>query len=308
MLTVIIGCKQEHLKITTRYENGNIEHEYFIDKDAIKQGEFVGYFPNGVLSFKTNYTDGKTKDTIYYFSNNQENKLKIKNLQLPNGQLYYEGFYPNGIISHKGVLNKQEKKVGIWKNYDKAGNLHFVKEYKIINGKEHTNQLWVMLPSGDTLTEGVSMKQRFDKSKLTLSDSIFCYFQTEVSAFKNTDSTQVSVVIPEDYTQQNFTSDFSNLARDPEEKEGIPTRTISDLATQKQPHTLSKNIPVADQKKTVMFYWKPKRTGKDTLRGFFNERHSFYDPDLEENQKENRILTQLNKKIYFEHPIEVVDD
>ena len=303
-LVILLGCKKESIKILNLYENGNIERSYFINQDSIKHGELFEYFPNGRTSFKTKYTNGKLRDTLYYFRNDTKNDIEIKKIYVKNQQLYYEDFYRNGLTKQKGLQSKNEQRIGIWKNYDKKGNLHFVKEYKIIKGIEHTNQMWVMLPSGDTLTTGVSIKYRFDKDQLRLSDSIFCFFQLDDSAFKHTDTTTVAVVLPKDYTRANFNPDFSNYHEGDEHKKGIPITITPSLDRQKQ----TTNPLSLDAPNTVSFYWKPKRIGKDTIRGFFKETHTFLDPNLPENSTSDRILTQLDKKIYFEHPIEVVPE
>ena len=65
---------------------------------------------------------------------------------------------------------------------------------------------------------GVSMKYRFDKSQLTVSDSIFCSFIVDDSVFKRTDTTIVTVVIAEDYTKANFNHDFFNYDQENENK------------------------------------------------------------------------------------------
>ncbi|WP_438710453.1 hypothetical protein ACSTS3_16190 [Aquimarina muelleri] len=309
ILIVLIGCKEKLTKVVEYYDNGSIKETYYIDKDSIKHGESIEYFPNGRVGLTTKYTNGKIKDTIFYYRDN--NSIRMKEFFLTNDNVYYEDFYPNGSIRQKGIFNNKRQRIGLWKNYDKEGNHHFTKEYKIIDSKVHTNQMWVTLPTGDTLTEGVSIRYHFDKNKLQLTDSIYAFFQTEDSAFNEEDKekTKVSVVLPKDYTQANFVPDFSNRAKDPDEKDGIPVIEVQSLKENPNPKiVLQKPIDTTDYKKTVAFYWKPKRTGKDTIRGYFKEEFSYYDPNDERNKNMDRIITTLNKKIYFEFPVEVTKD
>ncbi|GGX12398.1 toxin-antitoxin system YwqK family antitoxin [Aquimarina muelleri] len=311
ILIVLIGCKEKLTKVVTYHDNGKIKEVHHINKGSVKQGEVIFYYPSGRVSYSTVYTDGKLKDTIYYYHDNDKKELEIKKFFLNDHLIYYEDYHHKGVTKRTGTLNIDNQKVGVWKNYDKDGNHHFTKEYKIIDGIEYTNQMWVTLPTGDTLTEGVSIQYHFDKNKLQLTDSIYAFFQTEDSAFNEEDKekTKVSVVLPKDYTQANFVPDFSNRAKDPDEKEGIHAIEIQSLKEHPNPKTVLQNpIDTTDYKKTVAFYWKPKRTGKDTIRGYFKEEFSYYDPNDEENKNMDRILTVLDKKIYFEFAVEVTKD
>ncbi|WP_438710458.1 toxin-antitoxin system YwqK family antitoxin [Aquimarina muelleri] len=311
VLILFSGCINKYNKITEYDQDGRIKRSYFIDQDSVRQGLKTIYFPNGRIASLAEYTNGIFKDTSYYYYNDKNQTISMKKMFLRNGSIYYEDFHKNGVLKKKGFLDKNDQRFGIWKNYDKDGNHHFTKEYKIIDGIEHTNQMWITLPIGDTLTEGVSIQYHFDKNKLQLTDSIYAFFQTEVSAFNEEDKekTTVSVVLPKDYTKANFAPDFSNRAKDPEEKEGIPFIEIQSLKEHPNPMAvLQKPIDTTDYKKTVAFYWKPKRAGKDTIRGYFKEEFSYYDPNDEENKNMDRILTILDKKIYFEFPVEVTKD
>ena len=310
---LLIGCKEKLTKVVTYHDNGKIKEVHHINKDSVKQGEVIFYYPSGRVSYSTMYTDGKLKDTIYYYHDNDKKELEIKKFFLNDYLIYYEDYHREGITKRTGTLNIDNQKVGIWKNYDKDGNHHFTKEYKIIDGIEYTNQMWITLPTGDTLTEGVSIQYHFDKNKLQLTDSIYAFFQTEDSAFDEEDKekTTVSVVLPKDYTQANFVPDFSNRAKDPGEKEGIPAIEIQSLKEHPNPMAVLQNpIDTTDYKKTVAFYWKPKRTGKDTIRGYFKEKLTLVDESkpIQLDKDQDSIITSYTKQIYFEFPVEVTKD
>ncbi|GGX12405.1 hypothetical protein [Aquimarina muelleri] len=310
---LLIGCKEKLTKVVTYYDNGNIKYIYYIDKDSIRQGKEIAYFPSEKISFVSKYTDGKNLDTIYYYNDDESNGLKIKKLLFENGSTYYEDFHKNGLLKKKGFLNKNNQRFGFWKNYDKDGNHYFTKEYKIIDDIEYTNQMWITLPIGDTLTEGVSIQYHFDKNKLQLTDSIYAFFQTDVSSFvlEDQEKTTVSVVLPKDYTQANFVPDFSNRAKDPDEKQGIPVIEVQSLKEHPNPMAvLQKPIDTTDYKKTVAFYWKPKRIGKDTIRGYFKDKLTLVDESkpIQLDKDQDSIITSYTKKIYFEFAVEVTKD
>ena len=313
ILIVLIGCKEKLTKVVKYYDNGSIKETYYIDKDSIENGEKISYFPSGRVYYKTYLTKGNYKDTVYYYRNDDKNDIKFKKFFLNNDFTYYEDFYTNGNMGQKGVLNDNDQRIGLWKNYDKDGNHHFTKEYKIIDGIEYTNQMWITLPTGDTLTEGVSIQYHFDKNKLQLTDSIYAFFQTDVSSFvlEDQEKTKVSVVLPKDYTKANFVPDFSNRAKDPGEKEGIPAIEIQSLKEHPNPMAVLQNpIDTTDYKKTVAFYWKPKRTGKDTIRGYFKEKLTLVDESkpIQLDKDQDSIITSYTKQIFFEFPVEVTKD
>ncbi|MFD2592192.1 hypothetical protein ACFSTE_15245, partial [Aquimarina hainanensis] len=57
---------------------------------------------------------------------------------------------------------------------------------------------------------------------------------------------------------------------------------------------------------TVAFYWKPKRMGRDTIRGYVVEMISFIDKNNPTNKEQDSIRTELSKDIYFDVPVEVI--
>ncbi|WP_438710454.1 toxin-antitoxin system YwqK family antitoxin [Aquimarina muelleri] len=313
ILIVLIGCKEKLTKVVKYYDNGSIERIYFLDSDSVKQGEVKIYFSNNRIKLKGKYRDGSFSDTIYHYRDEDKNIVETQNYYFNNGTYLYKDFYINGKIKQEGLSNKNDQRIGLWKNYDKDGNHHFTKEYKIIDGKEHVNQMWVTLPTGDTLTEGASIRYHFDKNKLQLTDSIYAFFQTDVSSFvlEDQEKTTVSVVLPKDYTQANFVPDFSNQPKDPDEKDGIPIIKIKSLKEHPNPMAVLQNpIDTTNYKKTVAFYWKPKRAGKDTIRGYFKEKLTLVDESkpIQLDKDQDSIITSYTKQIFFEFPVEVTKD
>ena len=76
--------------------------ENAVYKNGEISGEMNTYFENGGIFYKRDYNDGEGIMTSYY----------------SNGNINSEGRY------------RQRKKEGIWKFYDKSGNLVVTEEYK----------------------------------------------------------------------------------------------------------------------------------------------------------------------------------
>ncbi|QKX03482.1 hypothetical protein HN014_00630 [Aquimarina sp. TRL1] len=310
ILLVITGCQQPR-KITKYYEDGQLKETYYIDRKYRKQGANIEYYPSGNISFESYYTNGKFLDTLYFYFDNIEKQIEETQFYLMNNSIFYKKYHKSGKLHRVGVFDKNDQKTGVWKNYDKDGHHTFTKEYKIIDGKEYTNQMWVTLPGGDTLTESVSIHYHFDKKRVQLTDSIYCFFQIENSAFSKEEAktATVSVTLPKDYTQENFTADFSNRPKSSfgtTEKNDTTVINIPSLDKQQMIPIKAAGTPKEALHQTVAFYWRPKRMGRDTIRGYVREMISFIDKNDPENKEEDNIRTELSKIIYFDTPIEVI--
>ncbi|MFD2592190.1 hypothetical protein ACFSTE_15235, partial [Aquimarina hainanensis] len=163
----------------------------------------------------------------------------------------------------------------------------------------------------DTLTESVSIHYHFDKKRVQLTDSIYCFFQIENSAFSKEEAktAAVSVTLPKDYTQENFTADFSNRPKSPfgtTKTKDTTVINISSLDKQRIIPIEAAGTPKEALHQTVAFYWKPKRMGRDTIRGYVVEMISFIDKNNPANKKQDSIRTELSKDIYFDVPVEVI--
>lgn len=302
-LILIIGCDKHYTKVTTYHDNGAIAETYYLDHDSVKQGETVDYFPSGRISSITKYTNGDLQDTIFYYIDDEKNELETQKFYINDSDFFFRGFYKGGVLKQEGTYNIDKKKINQWTYYTKEGNIDFSKEYKIIDGEAYTNQLWVMLPGGDTLNEGTSMKYHFSKDKLALKDSIRCFFQIDISAFQNKKVVVTQVFLPKDYTKANFNPDFSNRPKpilgEIHQYTGVPFITLPSIEDSPKPIPDTKDIAAADKNKTVLFYWKPKRIGKDTIRGYLEEKHLALDPN------DISLTNNRYRQIYFEFPIEV---
>ncbi|WP_103863454.1 hypothetical protein [Aquimarina sp. I32.4] len=316
ILFLCISCKTELTKIVTKFDNGNIKRIYYIDKDSLKQGETIAYHESGRISFKTKYTNSDLRDSVYYYRDNPKNDLEMVKLFHDNGYTSYKDFHENSSLKKEGMADNNDRKIYTWTHYDKQGNKEKIAEYKIIKGKQYTNQLWYLLPSGDTLNTGISMKHEITPKKLQLGDSIRLFFQSDVAQFG--DTSDFTVTIPKDYTKQNFTPDFSNT-EDEYRKPGKYSKHIYSLKYDNTYPTEKETIDTTDHYKTVVFYIKPKRVGKDTIRGYFREWHSAVAglPNLwwRYNRKDIKTMNLSDEgtydteeiSIFFDIPIEVYE-
>ncbi|WP_062053850.1 toxin-antitoxin system YwqK family antitoxin [Aquimarina longa] len=309
---VVVSCKKELTKVIEKYDDGTVKGYYFIDKDSLRQGERIIYHKNGKVFSKTSYLNDKRNDSIFFYYDNLSNSIEIIEFKNDDGSIYYKDFNENGKINKIGVLDGKDRKIKKWKYYTKEGTLDFIKEYKIIRGESYTNQLWLMLPGGDTIREGTSMKYKVHPRKVKLGDSIRFFFQSDVPAFKFKEKQgDFLVILPKDYTKENFDAEFYN--QESSTQNGIPTQRILSLKYNTKYPAEKTKIDTADHKKTVVFYLKPKRLGKDTIRGYFNEvatvmseEHNLYEFRDKTIKDKDTVVVLDTRTIYFDIPIEVL--
>ncbi|WP_148639165.1 toxin-antitoxin system YwqK family antitoxin [Aquimarina longa] len=302
---IITNCTYNLKKIKRMYKDGSRE-EYAIDKDSLIQGKMIGYYPNNSLDYIALYKNGKKIDSTIYYYKSTDKKVKLIKHWKSDKEIYYKAFYTNGSLSEEGLAERNSLlRKGIWKFYNDNGTLNYTKEFKKIRGKSYTNQLWVMLQTGDTINEGTNMKYKVHPRKLKLGDSIRFFFQSDVSQYRN--KSDFFVEIPKDYTKENFDPEFYN--QQGLTQKGIPTQRILSLKYNTKYRTEKTKIDTADHKKTVVFYLKPKRIGNDTIRGYFNEVVNMTpgQHNLEEyiDKTKNNMMTTETRTIYFDIPIQV---
>ena len=314
-LCLCIGCQPELTKVVEKFDSGEIEGYYYIDKDSLKQGERIVYYKSGNIFSRTSYKDNNRNDSLYYYYDNEKNTIKAIKFFFKNHNIFFKHFYNNEILKEVGLLNTKNERLGKWSFYNKEGHIDYIKEFKIINGTSYTNQLWNLLSSGDTLNTGTSMRYEVGPRKLQLGDSIRFFFQSDVS-YQPPGVSDFLVAIPKDYTKENFTKDFSN-----QDINGgtysVPKQIRYSLQYMDDYPIEKKAIDTAAHYKTVLFYLKPTRIGKDTIRGYFDEVKSLEAgvPNIvqfltEEEKAAMNIPEQFmteNRTIYFDIPIEVTN-
>jgi len=290
-IVIIFSRCSRYLETKEYFEDGGISMLYYMNKDSVKHGSVTGFFPNGKLYFKGRYINNKKSDTVFYYRNSNLNTLELRNINISDSISKISFYSDKGWCSHEGLFNTiLGIQIGKWKFFDSDKKVIGMKEYFNINGKQFLNQAWTFENLKDT-TDGFYIKKKIEKKKIRFNDSIKCFFQIDRSYFesKNKDSLSMSVVIPRDYAIQNFNRNFSNTAK-------VQSKIILGEDNKiKNKHYKSNQTSL----KFVSFYWKPKRIGKDTIRGYVDENFEYYP-----SKKENTLI-QKKKRFYFEHPIEV---
>ncbi|TPN82389.1 toxin-antitoxin system YwqK family antitoxin [Aquimarina algicola] len=292
------SCNQELTKIEKIYDNGE-KYVYHIDKDSLKQGTVLKYYANGNINYKAIYSNDKKVDSTIFFYESKANQIEIIAYHKPNNYYYHKDFKPNGIMYQEGLKTNTHEKTGKWKYYDTLnGELDYIKEFKIIKGKRYLNQGWHFAVTGDTINDGSNMRYKPTKANIKLGDSIRLWFQAGVPFISETDS-DYKVTIPKDFEKENFDREFTNTdSYDPEK--GIPFAIKKSLKHDDTYPIDKAKIDTTLHRETVLFYIKPTKVGKDTIRGWFTEYI-----DRSNVTFKDTSMYYVNRNIYFDIPIEV---
>lgn len=128
---------------TRTYRNGALQKVEFF-QDDVKQGFVCQYYPSGDLKSLTPYIDGKEEGEGFEFARGDERIItlltyrdgnlrtsepinRLNNNNKKHGR--WVEFYPNGIIKSEGYYTNGLKN-GIFKTFDKEGNLLDIQKYK----------------------------------------------------------------------------------------------------------------------------------------------------------------------------------
>ena len=317
----VSNCSFELKKVEKFYPNGTIKETYYVDKNGIKQGDYISYFENGNYNVKTTMTDNKVLDTIYMYSNTPSNHLKLKRFINENSSSYHIGFRKNGTIHYRGLKDKKDRKIGNWIHFNSEGDTAAISQHRIINGKTYPNQIFIKDTSMYNSKHSVSFSIQPDTTRVQLGDSIRLVAKSMESRYDSIGRhSDFYVIIPE--YGKSFVPDFSNVQ--PEAIVHKLQRIIlsvkfyyddadKSLASLMNVSLKGLSIPKDEYYKTVVFYYKPHKMGKDTIRGAFNETiaktpgahnlRGFVSKEIESNV----IIERSLKTIYFDIPIEVVE-
>ena len=307
-----ISCIQQRKEVLEYYPDGQLKSKYYINDDSIVDGSRVVFYPSGNVYYKENYASGKNIDSIVFFRDKKNSLPSEIQIIEKDNSIYVKNFTTSGELEEEGFYTKDNLRIGIWKFY--ANNhIKYIKEFKVIRDTEYTNQLWNLLPNGDTLTTGSSLKYSISNTKITLGDSIQFLFQSAVPTF-SMNSSDFVITIPKEFQEQNFNPDFSNYELT-SEKEGIQTIQHYSLSYDSLHKSEKMSIPKTLHNKTIVFDIKPLKTGIDTLRGWFEEFKTVKNYSNIHNipwfnlQNTNQLDTieYQSRKIYFDIPIEVVE-
>ncbi len=263
------------------YGNGNIKSEYGKSKNEIN-GIYKEYYDNGNIKLIHNYKVGTLVDSSMYFDENKKDVLIFKRLWGDNlSKVKQVEYFLDGTLKKEGYVNDEILKIGKWNFYNKKGELDFIREYKIIDGKHHLNQAWKINNLGDTLYNG---SKYFDIQ--LLSDTISqgkailgaAFLRSEL--FKDKKS-EIIVCVPNEKSI-NFNEEFSNFSI-------VRLDTFYNLQ-----HDIinQKNFEGHSKPYSVAFGKKIRTNGRKKLRGF-----------IEEYYEENDSI--YSTKMFFSIPVYV---
>ncbi|WP_106795202.1 hypothetical protein [Aquimarina sp. Aq78] len=253
------------------------------NENILKDGVSKGYDKNGNLITIHNFRQGKFVDTSTFYRVNGSVRMR----QIWIDSTYHKEILYNksGIIKAMGNMNDDDLKIGKW-SFFKEGKLDFIREYKIIRGKQYLNQSWNIDKEGDTIFEG----SKFFSIQI-LNDSIIkdqkplmavAYLQAQLFKGK---SSEIFVCLPNG-EKIEFDEDFSN------ERE-IKLDTFYNLQHDiKNQINFSKDI--SKPYSAAFGKWFKTTTGKKNIRGF-----------IEEYYKEKDSVKST--KMYFDIPIYIKD-
>ncbi|MFN3403021.1 MAG: hypothetical protein ACK40G_02930 [Cytophagaceae bacterium] len=111
---------------------GFLESEYQYDEKGKKNGFMKYYDTDGKIYYELTYNKGEITAYKYY---DKTGKV-IKEAKKEKGEFLYHGFFPDGTKRAEGIYTADGEK-GLWKYYDKYGNLNSEQEYVkgLANGK-----------------------------------------------------------------------------------------------------------------------------------------------------------------------------
>lgn len=277
------SCKKEKYFIEY-YKNGIIKKECE-QINGVLYGECKEYYETGNLKALYKYRSGVLIDSALYFYDIPIKKLKSKSVFFKQDSIKQIYYYENGNIKEEGFINSDNKKVGMWKFYNKS-QLTAKREYKIIKNEEFLNQTYTLNNKLDTI---------YSKSKFfelfILKDTIRRgeYFNAcallKANLFKNKNS-EILLCIPK-YENENFNKDFSN-------ENLIELDTFYNLMIDKKNQKL---FIEASKPYTVIFNQKLNNPGNKIIKGFIME----YYQDIDSLGKEYREVS----KSYFEFDVYV---
>lgn len=162
ILTTLLGC---HTKVIQEFDkNGTLISEYEVASDRVtKDGDYVGYHPNGKIFEECNYKNGKLEgERILYYENGEKQALEMYQDDILQG--LYREFYSNAQLSFVGTYVNNEMD-GLWKKYDEYGNL--VEEVNFKNNNEN-GPFKEYHKNGKLAAEGSYLNGDFEHGELRL--------------------------------------------------------------------------------------------------------------------------------------------
>lgn len=153
LLLSFIACKEQQLRIEERNQEGQLVRSFSIDKDSLKQGDFMSYYSDGKSIYEhSQYVNDRLHGirTLYYDNGNKEIVESYTNGVLNDSLLVYyadgqlkliqkythgvlEGqafkYYPDGTLQEE-IWFSENLENGPFKEYYPNGNIKWTGHYK----------------------------------------------------------------------------------------------------------------------------------------------------------------------------------
>lgn len=271
---ICFGCNHQKVEY---YNNGTIKKRYNLSKGKY-HGSYKEYYESGNLKFTHEFFNGKKIDSSIYFFDKKENPIN-KIVKHFNDSIQYNLFYnTSGELILEGESYREKNRLGKWKFHKKC--FDSIVEYKNIDGKTYTNQVWVINKNKDTLGLSSNYFNFFSGNKDTLNVNEILrisIFLVEPYFGYNTD---LEVLIPRD--EQKLNKDFSNFSK-------IDIDTLKSLKNDGITNVnIPKDVPINHIAEFGIKFDKP---GKKNIRGIASEYYI------------DSIGTRIERRLYFEKEI-----
>ncbi|PIV51543.1 MAG: hypothetical protein COZ75_07260 [Flavobacteriaceae bacterium CG_4_8_14_3_um_filter_34_10] len=123
---LLVSCFQENRLITEYYETGELYRKFSVNKLKELDGEYYEYYKNGKVKIFTIMADGHFLDSLSYFNR-------------------------NGILVAKGIMKKNNLRLGWWRELDSIKGKVVFRDYAIVDDTNYINQEIYLNDKFDTI-------------------------------------------------------------------------------------------------------------------------------------------------------------
>lgn len=229
-------------------------------------------------------------DTIYKYFDDQKAMIAQKKWQLNDSTSYIMFYDQKGLLKSEGTVLYDSLKFGIWNLFtnESAENFKKVREYKIIKGKEYSNQEWVINTENDTVM-GHFISHNPIKDEYMVGDTIEIQFYYPLPVISK--NSELYLVHAKD---GNFNKTFSNI-------DSLTLDTVSNVYRINK----FKDNNLSQYKRAVYMNYILESTGEKNIRNIFHER---FDTIYNDTSSTSFIDIYFDKEINVKDTIENMKD
>jgi len=112
---LLVSCFEDNKFITEYYETGELYRKFSVNKQKELDGEYREYYKNGKVKIFTVMANGHFLDSLSYYNR-------------------------NGILVAKGIMKKNNLRLGWWRELDSMNGKVVFRDYSIVNDTNYINQ------------------------------------------------------------------------------------------------------------------------------------------------------------------------